>query len=142
MLGVIERFVNNRDTMPELSDAEGVVTIDEHLRHRQKSLEAAVEAAAAMSKTGNVMPQISVGSVTYIADMLAGKNHVEVSPVAIRGVAFSPRPTLVTRIQHAYCHTFFLLNAEGTNLYASFLSILVMYRVAMRSPHAGQNNAP
>ncbi len=38
--------------------------------------------------------------------------------------------------------TFFLLNAEGTNLYASFLSILVIYLVAIRSPQFGQNMAP
>jgi len=38
--------------------------------------------------------------------------------------------------------TFFLLNAEGTSRYASFLSILVMYRVAMRSLQFGQKIAP
>ena len=38
--------------------------------------------------------------------------------------------------------TFFLLKADGTSRYASFLSIWVVYRVAIRSPQLGQNSAP
>ena len=42
----------------------------------------------------------------------------------------------------AKAYTFFLFIEEGTSLYASFLSILVIYLIAMRSPQFGQNKAP
>lgn len=46
------------------------------------------------------------------------------------------------KIKLTHNNNFFLLNAEGTNLYASFLSIFVMYLVAIRSLQLGQNIAP
>ncbi len=55
------------------------------------------------------------------------------------------RPVKVTQLillPSTHNTNFFLLNAEGTNLYASFLSIFVMYLVAIRSPQLGQNIAP
>lgn len=42
----------------------------------------------------------------------------------------------------AHSYTLFLLNADGTKRYASFLSILVMYRVAIFSPQFGQKITP
>jgi len=52
VLGVIGRFVNNRDTMSELDDAEDVVSVDEYFDDSLERFRAAAKAAAARVKTG------------------------------------------------------------------------------------------